>query len=651
MTLAYSIRLAFPVFLSCSLVACGGGSGFSAVETAATTTSQNPDTSTTTTDITDTTETAIETAAKVNTLRLSTSSFQLESDGKIPVTISALAKNASNVLLENPDISIAVDSGADVTIFNGTAIKTATLTPGLYDNRLLTVTAKSGDITETIQVEVLGTQLTLDGPQRMSLNTPTEYKILVRDSGNNPIGNQNVLPPTVSAPCVLTQSAGGNELNSAGEYIFQISSAQGGVCQLNASDFGASSTLDIEVSGDEFTIAPSSDKTNDVVNGDDAVLEVPVNTDETINLLLKQNSNPVSGAVVQLSSTRGTITSQVMTDTEGKASFAIQSANSGDTVITASTNGLTAVLKDLEFVATNPAYINTQASPSIVTPLGKSIVTTRIRDINDNPVKNKNITFNLSDTVGGSLNNSEAKTDSLGRASIEYTAGNTTSALDDVVITSTVQGTVAMTDTVKLTVGGNALRVVLGTDNKLSKAGVSYNQTFVVLVTDSAGNPIKDQNVNVSIVPTHYYKGHMAVIGDRWVSVTQSLPVTDPVTFNGRHQCETEDINNNGLLDAGEDTDTDSKLEPTHDASVAAVDASGKTGDDGSLLITVSYPQSRALWSRQELVVTTSSNGTDYEERTSFDLNILASDVSDITVEPPNTTSPYGVIADCSNSN
>jgi len=54
MTLAKSIRLAFPVFLSCSLIACGGGSGFSAeagsTDTTSTTevestdtTSQNPD--------------------------------------------------------------------------------------------------------------------------------------------------------------------------------------------------------------------------------------------------------------------------------------------------------------------------------------------------------------------------------------------------------------------------------------------------------------------------------------------------------------------------------------------------------------------------------------------------------------------------------
>jgi hypothetical protein len=142
----------------------------------------------------------------------------------------------------------------------------------------------------------------------------------------------------------------------------------------------------------------------------------------------------------------------------------------------------------------------------------------------------------------------------------------------------------------------------------------------------------------------------MIVSGESWYSATEMIPATNPVTYNGKHKCETEDLNNNGQLDSGEDTDADDKLEPTHDASVAAVDASGKTGDDGTLLVTVSYPQSRALWSRQELVVRTSSNGTDYEEKTAFDLNILASDVSDKTVAPPNVTSPYGIKADCNSA-
>lgn len=62
-----------------------------------------------------------------------------------------------------------------------------------------------------------------------------------------------------------------------------------------------------------------------------------------------------------------------------------------------------------------------------------------VKDAADNPVKNQTVVFNLQDTVGGKLSSSTATTDSLGKATIGYTAGNTTSAKDGVKITSSLR--------------------------------------------------------------------------------------------------------------------------------------------------------------------------------------------------------------------
>ena len=650
MELQRTTRLIFPFILSFSLIACGGGGGFSSDGSGTGTTNGNGTSSNPNNngggDGSGTTEPSI------NTLRLSSSAFQLQSAGDNPITLSAIAKDANNVLLEGANIQISVDNDADLTPTVGTSIKTSTLTPGIPDNRMLTVTATVGDKTETLNIEVIGTTLVLDGPASVTLNKPAAYKMVVRDSADNPVSNRTIDLPVVSGPCSIDTPAS-SVLDSAGEYAFSILGTGEGICTVSASNFGADATLDISVSGDEFTIAATTDKANDVLNGDDTILEVPVGTPETITLQLKKNNAAIAGKTIQLSSTRGTLSEQsVVTDANGVASFTISSANSGAAVVTASVDGLQAVLKDLEFVADNPVYITTQASPSVVKPLGKSVITTTIKDLDGNPIKNKVITFNLSDTVGGKLNASQAKTDSLGRASVEYTAGNTSSETDGVVIVSNVQGSTTITDTIKLTVGGNALRIVLGTDNRLVANELTYTQRFIVMVTDSAGNPVANQNISATLAPTDFYKGVMVPVdtdgdgeADEWSDLSISLPLTSPPSYEDSYRCTTEDINNNSNLDLGEDKDGDARLEPTHDATVTG---GAVTGEDGSAILEVTYPKSRALWSKQKLVVRTTLAGSEYEENTTFRLSILKADKSDVTISPPSSSSPYGVTADCS---
>ncbi len=110
-------------------------------------------------------------------------------------------------------------------------------------------------------------------------------------------------------------------------------------------------------------------------------------------------------------------------------------------------------------------------------------------------------------------------TNSSGRATVVYTAGDSTSAFEGVHISSYVDGFAAssVNDNIELTVGGNALRLILGTDNKVgTNSTTTYSVNYGVIVTDSSGNPVDDQTVEFTVTPVSFYKGELDNSGETW---------------------------------------------------------------------------------------------------------------------------------------
>ena len=221
------------------------------------------------------------------------------------------------------------------------------------------------------------------------------------------------------------------------------------------------------------------------------------------------------------------------------------------------------------------------------------------------------------------------------------------SGLDGIKILIELNNTPSITDPVTLIVGGDALRIVLGADELLAESDIFYEKTFGVIVTDSAGNPIKNQKVDFTITATDYIKGYMELVDtsvpadgkpDAWQQNITTLP--------GTSSCPNEDFDNDGQLDAGEDTNNNGKLDPTQAASVTGT---GTTDDQGKLTVKVVYPQSEALWSKQLLTAKTVVEGTEFVENTSFVLPMTAEDFKKVDSGLPNELSPYGRATDCSN--
>ena len=589
---------------------------------------------TVTVDVVEGKDPVIEVDSKVTDLEISASSRQLFSDGVNPVVISAIAKDQNNNVLPSAMITFKVNNNATIlpdATNSGSSVKTAKVTPGLNhpENRILDIEVMAGSLSKTLQLDIVGTTVSLEGPASIAINNPTSYTLKLQDSGNKALAFHNV-QITSSEGSIITP-VNGFITSATGEMTFTLTAAADGQDTITVDALGATTSKVVDVSGNDFSL-------------DSATKEISIGNPETINMTWTKDGSPQANQTIQLSATRGVLSpaTTVQTDANGEAVFTIQSDTAGGTVITAtSSDGLSAIL-EREFIATIPHYINTQASPSVIAPHGVSSLIAKVRDVNDNPVKNQHIVFNLEDRVNGTLSSSQAVTDSLGRASVTYTASDVSSEKNGVVIKTYIQEEPSITDDITLTVGGSALRLVLGYDEKISESGIFYKKTYGVIVTDSAGRPVKDQAIDFTITPTTYYKGRIGLAdtdndgeADRWM-------------LNDTATCPSEDLNGNGNLDNGEDANSNGRLEPSYDATITAA---GVTDEEGKVTVSVVYPQNRSWWSNQLITAKAVVKGTEFVESTTFGLHMLTSDITNVEQTPPNYIPPYGSASDCSDKN
>lgn len=571
-------------------------------------------------------------------LEVATSARQLNSDGQVPVIISAIAKDEKNNVLPQAVVSFAVNDGATIAPDAATAagsVKTAQLTPGLNrpDNRMLTVTITSGDQERTLDIEVTGTTTLLDGPSNIVIDVPTTFTAKLRDSAGEGLAYQLITVTSSMGNTLTPLGDQGFQTDANGEVQFTMRAALGGSDTLMVSALGATYTKDVDISGDEFAL----------ISGNE---EIVVNTPETVALTWKLDGVAQANKVIDLTATRGDLSvSSVTTNVSGEADFTISSGKAGGSVISAVTRdtGVTTTLTR-EFIATTPKYLNLQVEKSVLAPLDTTTITALVRDVDDNPVKNTVVTFNLQDTINGSLNSSMATTDSFGRASVVYTAGNATSADDGVEIKAEVNGSSGVEpDTVYLTVGSRALRIVLGDDEKLIEDDPNYRKWWAVIVTDANGNPVSNQEVDLGVVPTEYYKGFYSCETDAEGAGSWKWTPTAPV-------CTAEDLDYDGNLDTvpDEDYNGNGSLEPTNPVTVASPVI---TNEEGVAKFEIIYPQSEASWVVVKLSASVGVSGTEYGASSEFLLPVLADDVASCDLSPPNRVSPYGIADSCENPN
>jgi hypothetical protein len=586
-------------------------------------------------------------------LQLYTGAVQLASSGSDEVELIALVKNEQSVLMEGVDVSFSANNNAGVelqvtqavTAADGTA-RALVSTVNDASNRFVTIIAQTGALTESVTIEVSGTEVTINGPSSVTINDTVEYTLRVQDSDGNAIPNQVIIitpgAGSLSAENITPLADGKFEVTTAadGQVEVEYTATTSGEDAFRAEALGAILEKNIQVQQDEFEFTAFPET------------EVELLDSAQITGRWRKDNVPVVGNTIRVTASRGTLanTNPIITDQNGEFTFSISSNNAGFSSITASGLNVAGeeevVITDaLEFIATNPYFLQADASQDILGPDGQtSTITAIVRDENDNLVKDTVVSFSVDDPSTGTISPSQATTDSNGVASTVFTSG-AVSSYESVVITAQSVNAPAVQDEVLVTVANRAFDISIGTGNIITiPDDSSYLKEFAVFVSDSAGQPVSGVELTASLSPVKYvenggyYKG-----GWVWNGTFYDNSST-------RAFCKNEDQNDNGILDIApepdnynEDTNGDNELTP---GVIGALNflSSSVSDENGQATLAYRYPKNYGGWVSMVITIYGQSAGSEASAQMIYELGVSREDLTDEAARPP--ASPFGIRTD-----
>lgn len=632
-------------------------------------------------------------AGTAASIQLLVSTSQVGTDGTSTIDVTAVVLDASNLAISDKKVAFQVTDPNLTAFLSGITATTttdangsmkATLNIGSnHGNRTINLTATADGATGSNQVDVTGTVLTINGANSLVTAATTPLTISLKDSTGQPIKNASV---TVSSTNGNGLSPATGTTSTSGELVVNVTGTIAGTDTVTATAFGATASITLAVSGSDFTFTTPAQNT-----------EVVVSTPQTIQVRWIENGTPQSSRIMQFSSTRGTLSANsVLTDGSGVATLSINSNSAGNARVTATgAGGVPAASLNLVFVTTSANAINVQADKTTlpINALGettsRATIIAVVRDAANNLVKNAQVEFQITtDTTGGTLSAGQDVTDVSGTATADYIAGTISSSQNGVEVTARVVavGSVVLptpiSAKVNLTVAGQSLFIRLGTDNQVTKdsARTVYVKKYTALVTDAAGNPVNNVNVQFEMRPaqapqTAFAKGTYGTFdatAKKWVITgVVTTCFNEDINFNGINDpFISEDTTYNGILDSGEDAnrngildlltvaesgtdlngngviDTNEDFNHSGDltpGTAATATTNIKTDVNGVATTDITYLQNYATWARMTLFAKITVAGTESVSTVSFILPGATSDFADQNTPPPFQDSPFGL--------
>ncbi|WP_218397319.1 Ig-like domain-containing protein [Alteromonas lipotrueae] len=575
-------------------------------------------------------------------LQLYASAVQLASSGSDDIELIALIKNEQSVLMEGIEVNFSASNEAGVelqltqstTTADGTA-RALVSTQNDASNRTVTLTAQTGALVETVDILITGTEVTINGANSVILNDTAEYTLRVQDSDGVAIVNQTILLEADNG----SLSEASVNTGADGQATITYTATASGADTITASSLNASVEFDLDVQQDEFSFVVLPDE------------EISLNEAATISVQWLQEGIAAVGNNVTFSTSRGEIidAAVVTTDAEGIASISIESDNAGFASITAtgseSGNESTVnAVAQVEFIAVEPATLIADATPDLIGPDGQtSTITAVVRDPSGNLVKNTVVNFNVDDVSTGSISPSQSTTDSSGIASTVFTSGAPSSE-DAVIIRAEVASDESISDLVYMTVGDRAFDISIGTGNSLEEPdSTTYLKRFAVFVSDSAGRPVSGVELTASGTPVKFSEGGTYDKGYWQWNDTASIweSITTIV-------CPNEDIDSNGILDSGEDTNDDGFLTPGIVGTLSFADTN-VTDENGQAELEYRYPANYGHWYNLVITIFGQSTGSEASQDHYYRLSVSSDDITNEAASLPRN--PFGSEANCSTFN
>jgi hypothetical protein len=582
-------------------------------------------------------------------LNLSANSLQLASSGSDEIELIALVKSSQQVLIEGAEVRFSVEGDAALQqglVLTGTDGKARTiLTTGENaENRNIIITASTGTsnpIEQEIVIQVVGTEISINGPASIILNTEAEYTVLLTDSDGKPIANEQLNLSTNTG--VLTNVNPVTNTSGIATVVYTSTSSGNDIISANA--LNASTAFNVIVQQDDFSFTSVPDS------------EIALNQSVTLTVTWEKNGVPYPNGDITFVASRGVISNvDTVTNAQGQANFTLTSSNAGFSSISSTgedaEGNIVSARSNIEFIATVANSILVDASPDSIGPDGQTAtISAIIRDLNGNLVKGKTIVFSVTDVSGGRLNPATGITDSSGIASTVYTSVGTTKK-EGVKVVATVQDKPSVNGEAYLTVADREFDISFGTgstillpDNDTS----SYLKEFAVYVSDAEGNAVSGANLTVSLTPEKFIDGGQFRKGFwAWIDINK---VWEPQITA---YCSSEDQNDNGIRDgegtgSDEDTNQDGDLTPGIVGVVSFKDGSSTTNNNGRVTLQWEYPKEFAVWTDMVLTVKGSSTGSEGQQSQKYTLPIAGDDINDQAKSPP--ANPYGSGPNCTDTN
>ncbi|WP_233077892.1 Ig-like domain-containing protein [Rheinheimera soli] len=606
----------------------------------------------------------VEPEKPVGSLRLIADTLQLGSGSTAQVALSAVVLDTNNVLQPGVTVQFSSSSGelevvSAVTESDGVAKAnlSSSVDPSL---RTVTVTAAVGDKSATVDINIVGTSILISAPRSMVLSDEVTITADLTDfDGKGIQGRTLAVTSSLNNPITSTSLV---TAGNSGRVTFTYRATQGGTDELRVTGLGATAVAAISIQSDQFRFLRT-----DAIEVD---LGTVADLDRMLSLEWLVNGNAKEGGELTFTTTRGTLSdsedeagtsiSIAAQTVLGRADVFVHSDFAGfanivaTEVLEGSVNLLTTQTR-VEFIATIPDNIELQAFPAQLGPGEQSIVRAIVRDQNKNPVKNTTVAFTLVGAPGGQINPATSISDSQGLATTVFTSDSSTGAGTgaNLNIQATVLDNSAISKQVPVSVGARTLFFRFGTGNTIKAPSTTlFAQEFSVLVTDSSGNPVAGQDLNVSVLPLSYDKGEWDEFPDPiefeyWVADSSEAATN----------CASEDVNNNGILDE-EDTDGDGVIDVTEDTNgdgqltpgnVASVPRTVRADSNGIATFDMTYPRDIAPWTEVLITVSGFADGTENISSREFRTRVSGEYISDQTATP--AKNPFGEGEFCTDIN
>jgi hypothetical protein len=602
-------------------------------------------------------------AAVAATIQLSVSLPQILTTATSTTDLTAIVLDSSGQAIAGK--VVVFSTGSDPTAYytnvvgttNSNGVATATLNLGSnMSNRTITVSATADAAIGSTPVTVVGTTIIISGNTSLSLGGSTALTVSLKNSSGVAVPGATLTVTSANGNTIVRNPATGITDNN-GQLIVTVTATSATTPDtITVTGWGATATQALTVSAASTVFAFTAPIT---IVPPATTPEILVNTPTAVSVQWLVNGVAQVGQTVSFYSTRGTFSGGIntaVTNASGIATVTLQAANTGSTTIAAygpantPTTSLTVV-----FVTNTASTVTAQASPGTIgvntvgTTTNQSVISVVVRDAALNLVKNANVGFNIFDPSGGTLSAPVATTDINGIASVNYIAGTTSSGVNQVMITATVDsiGGVAIapiSTSTNLTVAAQTYYVRLSTDNTVIGGGTSsptYTKKYYALVTDVGGHAVSNATIGFTLRPVDpatgpsFAKGFYTVVGTAWSRTTTAT-------------CVSEDLNFNGFKDVGEDVNGNGQLDPY---GIASVNATAVTDSTGFATASITYLKNYAYWAQLVLEARTQVTGNDPPALVTVIMPGDAADYGNISVAPPGIVSPWGTSGNCTDTN